>query len=789
MSLPISYIIKNINCRIIGSGNLEAEIKDFLFDSRSLTDSENTLFCALKTASGDGHRFINDLFRRGVRFFLVEDTPNNVENLPGTIFLKVADVKEALEELAAGWRNDFKGTVIGITGSAGKTVVKEMLFKALASAGKKVSRSPRSWNSRLGVPLSLLEIESDDDFAIIEVGIDSPGDMESHSRIVRPDLGILTAITAEHEAGFSCLEEKILEKLIFFKDTEVIVYDDTNPLTEKIIHKTYPAKRLIGVSDNSHIECDKKIVSTVAELLRVKTDSISDSPAINRIDVHEGVNDCVMLYDDFTTDLRSLRWSLDFMKRRASDGRGATLILSDLEHGPMSDSELEALYRDLGHYLEIYGISRLIAIGSELKRFRYLIPEDITFENLKSVSEFLNNFDINHFSSETILISGSPAENFIEIKNQLESPRHDTILEVNLDALVNNFNRYRSLLNPETGIIAMVKASAYGIGALEVSKTLQSQGARYLAVAVVDEGVELRKGGITMPVMVLNPITTNYRALFRNNLEPSVFSLDELRKLTEEARKNGIAELKVHIKLDTGMHRVGFTAKELPELIEFLLKNPSVKVVSIFSHLATADCPDQEEYTRLQLDTFQELSAKILQALPYPVLRHILNTAGIMTHPEAQYDMVRLGIGLYGVDPLFKHELGLRPVATLKTTIISLRKWEEGTTIGYGRRGKLRRESVIATLPIGYADGVDRHLGCGNASFIIKGVECPTVGNICMDQCMIDVTDVPSVAVGDNVEIFGDRMSVEKIAEILGTIPYEVLTSVSPRVRRIYFRD
>ena len=335
----------------------------------------------------------------------------------------------------------------------------------------------------------------------------------------------------------------------------------------------------------------------------------------------------------------------------------------------------------------------------------------------------------------------------------------------------------------------MVKASGYGTGALEVSKTLQAQGAAYLAVAVIDEGVELRRGGITMPIIVMNPVTTNYKALFDNKLEPSVFSLRELNILVNEARKAGVSQFKAHIKLDTGMHRVGFVESEIPQLLKTLGETPEVYVASIFSHLATADCPNETEYTEMQLATFDRLSRIIVDNTPHPVLRHILNTAGIMTHPESHYDMVRLGIGLYGVSPLDGDSNDIRTVATLRSTIISLKSWEAGTTIGYGRRGRLTRDSVIATVPIGYADGINRHLGCGNASFIVKGKECPTVGNICMDQCMIDVTGVPEVSIGDDVEIFGTQQPVEKLAQILETIPYELLTSVSPRVKRVYYRD
>lgn len=759
-----------------------------IFDSRSLVSPANTLFCAIRTKAADGHSYINEMYRSGVRNFLVEKIPDSMSGYPDANFIVVENVAESLEKIAMEWRKIIKATVVGITGSAGKTIVKELIYRYFIEQGVEMSRSPRSWNSRLGVPLSLLEISPEDKIGLIEVGIDSPGDMVRHAEIVMPEIGALTSITTEHDAGFKNREEKIREKLLLFRHSKTIIYDGSERMVDKIIKETYPDKNLIAVN----VDDPSKINAAIAE--RVIEEFVKDKPGLtaetvtNRINVHEGINDCVMLYDDFTHDIRSVQWALDFMRRRSTADRGMTVIMSDLFHGPLPEKEIEALYCNLGKMLESFGIRRLIAIGNELKKYSEVIPPVISVENVDSVDEFLKEYDINRFSSETILITGQTSNEFRNIKALLESPRHDTILEVNLDAIVHNFNYFRSKLKPGTGLVAMIKASAYGAGAVEVAKTLQAQGASYLAVAVIDEGIELRKAGITMPIVVLNPVTTNYRALFRHNLEPSVFSLRELDILIEEARKAGMKDFKAHIKLDTGMHRVGFIEKELPALIERLNETEQLTVASVFSHLATADCPDEKEYTRMQLDSFARMSDYIVENLNYTVKRHILNTAGIISFPESQYDMVRLGIGLYGIGPMGK-DGNLRPVSALKTTIISLKKWEAGTTIGYARRGRLDRDSVIATLPIGYADGIDRRLSRGNTSFIVRGVECPTVGNICMDQCMIDVTDVPDVRIGDEVEIFGQNIPVEKIAEILDTIPYEVLTSVSPRVRRIYYRD
>lgn len=765
------------------AGNFVADrpISTYLFDSRSAAGNPaDAIFLALRSESLDGHQYVADAYRRGVRNFLV-DTVSTAElsRFDDAAFIIVASVRDAIEALARKARKQM-GCVVAITGSQGKTVVKEMIMQTLhrLDADSGVSRSPRSWNSRLGVPMSLLEAPASPLY-IAEAGIDRLGDMKYLAKILRPEIGIFTGLTEEHSAGFKSDSQKLSEKLKLFESVKTLIYNASDTAVDSAIKEAMPdSVKLIPVHGNDYDEIDRRLaMAFVARaypgfyLKEIEEAGHTLHAVSNRIDVHEGVNDCVMLYDGFSHDMRSLRASLDMMRRRATATRTSTLIISD------AGKNADALCRMARNY----GISRIIHIGPT--------PiSDPMVENVADVDRFLAEYDINRFSSEMILIAGDPAEDFLRIKTALESPRHDTIFEINLDALVHNFNYYRSLLRPGTGVVGMVKASAYGTGALEVAKTLQAQGAAYLAVAVVDEGVELRRGGVTMPIMVLNPVTTNYRALFRYGLEPSVFSLRELELLVNEARKNGVKSFNAHIKLDTGMHRVGFTEAEVGELIEALKRSPELHVASIFSHLATADCPDQGEYTDMQLDTFDRLSSRIMQSLPYPVKRHILNTAGIVTHAEHQYDMVRLGIGLYGVTPVggAAEAANLRTVAALKSTIISIKHWPAGTTIGYGRRGVLTRPSVIATIPIGYADGLDRHLSRGAASVVVNGVLCPIVGNICMDQCMIDITDAPDATIGTPVEIFGENQPVEHLADILDTIPYELLTSVSPRVKRIY---
>lgn len=786
MQFTTDEIIRITGATTAGAPDEAAVFSSFLTDSRSLASPAGTVFCAIRTGASDGHRYIADMARRGVRAFIADSLPDPLP--PGCTFFKVPDVPEAIGALGAAARDRFTGPLVAITGSAGKTVVKEMLYSMLL-ASKRVHRSPRSWNSRLGVPLTLTEMPADTEVALVEVGIDSTGDMDAHRAMLRPTIGVLTAITAEHAAGFASEEEKIREKARLFAGEEcrVIFHDASCPAAGRILREMYPGREIVAVDGASPEEADRALSAAVAARLGV-TDTPADVAAVSsRLDVHEGVNDCLMVFDNFTHDLRSLRQALDFTRRRGEASRSATVILGDLLHAP--DEDTAALYSEAAALMACFGISRVVAVGAEVSTRADAFAGVARVERTAGAEDFLARYDINSFSSETILISGDPAAGFRDIRARLENPRHDTIFEINLDSLVHNFNHYRSLLRPGTGLIAMVKASGYGTGAPGIARTLQAQGAAYLAVAVVDEGVELRRSGITMPIMVLNPITTNYKALFDCRLEPSVFSLRELETLRAQAERFGVTDFPVHIKLDTGMHRVGFTPAETDTLADALLGQDRLRVSTLFSHLATADCLDQDDYTRSQLETFDATTQRLAARLPYPVRRHILNTAGIMRCPrQYQYDFVRLGIGLYGVSPL-PGPSPLKTVASLRSTVISLKEWEAGTTIGYGRLGVLSRPSVVATVPIGYADGVNRHLGRGAASFVVRGVKCPTVGNICMDQCMIDVTDVPGVAIGDSVEVFGPANPVEGLAEVLDTIPYELLTAVSPRVKRIYFRE
>lgn len=799
-------------------------IDTLLTDSRSLTFPHSSIFFAIPTKENDGHRYVRELYNRGVRNFVLNVVPNDMKCISDANILIVPDTIAALQTVAQVIP-PRPSEVIAITGSRGKTTIKEWLFQMLEPLCA-VARSPRSFNSRIGVPLSLWEIADDTDIAIIEAGVSHSGEMKSLANIIAPDTVIFTNIGEEHDHGFSSRAEKAREKAILAhsKSLRTLIYNADDKLISDALadinvpqiiawskqDKNAPLyianiaicngkttinyrfkgaehEIIIPFSGESDIENG---IHTLAYLLSrgLSEDLIkarfSTLHAIGtRLNVSEGVNGCTLIYDSYTSDYSSLLPALDFMRRRSGDGRTTTLILSDLHH----EAYRQDVYIEIARLLKCTGVNRCIGVGPDICTHAHLFSNNTICFN--STNELLQNLSTSDFQNEIILIKGAPEYGFDRLLEMLEARKHETVLEVNLDAVVKNYNYFRSHLPSNTGIIAMVKASGYGAGSYEIAKTLQAQGAAYLAVAVLDEGIELRRGGITMPIIVMNPKVVNYRSMFANRLEPEIYSMEMLRDVAREAAKNNVTEYPVHIKLDTGMHRMGFIEEELPEMMDFILSQKNVIISSVFSHLATADCPDMNDYTELQLSRFAHYTDYIQSRYPHRISRHVLNSAGILRYPQHSYDLARLGIGLYGVNTLPEDiERPLTPVSTLRTVIIALRHWKAGETIGYGRRGLLKRDSVIATIPIGYADGMNRHFGNGNISVLINGHKAPTVGNICMDACMIDVTGI-DCKVGDDVEIFGPNMNVQRLAEVLNTIPYEIITSVSPRVKRVYYRE
>ncbi|MCH5219951.1 MAG: alanine racemase [Muribaculaceae bacterium] len=731
---------------------LPAYITHIITDSRRATkkdlESGSTAFVAIRTAVGDGHKYIPELYSRGMRHFIVDHCDDTIgEGMADATFIVAEEntIGFLIKELGERLKKSNSKQIV-VTGSKKKTTVKELLTKTMRQHGVSVSRSPRTWNSAMGVVLSLFDnLEKDTEYIITEIGIDAPRQAELLKPVLQPEIGIISEITDEHDEAFKSHSEKIAEKIAIVRNAKKIVYLNTDPELHRQIRDLHHPNTVAVRNIEELIEavcgfpCCKQEIST-------------------RIEVRKIPDDGILFLDSFTNDLDSLPLSLDLAAQRQA-GRGLSVFLGDFD--------------------------------GDKDKARQLIAErhgEVFFFDT-SDSQFINNLKRNDFANKLILIKGKsePLATFFD------EARHDTTLEVNLDALVHNFNIHRKLLPPDTGLIGMVKADAYGMGALEVGKTLQAFGAAYLAVAVIDEGIALRNAGVRMPIIVINPITNRYEALLRYNLEPAVFSFDELDRICSSIENVATKPLPIHIKLDTGMHRIGFLEHELDELTRTISEKKFIRPVSVFSHLATADCDNLDEYTQRQIDSFEKMSRSLMANLGYTIKRHLLNTAGIMRfgHTPASYDMARPGIGLYGLSPLSaNHTFNLKPVARLISTIISLKKWDVGTPIGYGCRGVTKKESYVATLPVGYADGIDRRLGNGNASFFIDGIACPTIGNICMDQLMLDVT--PAIDAGKTivartqVEIFGSADSVYNLAEKLDTIPYEILTSISPRVRRTY---
>ncbi len=806
MKTDLKEIAATLGSEISGP---DREIEILLTDSRSLTDPAKSLFFALRGSSNDGHRYIRELYDRGVRSFVVNEITSDDVAMPEASWIIVEDTLEALQKVGSLGRGNTS-EIVAITGSRGKTTLKEWLFQILSPA-LNVSRSPRSYNSQIGVPLSLWGIRPGSDVALIEAGISQAGEMASLAECISPDTVVITNVGDAHAQGFSSREEKISEKvsLAVAGSVKKVIYCADDPAIEVAVKRQCQGKELIGwhradlptdiFGDefSEHEVKDWEVENAghaiaVARSLGLPEDEILKALKNlhrigTRLNVSEGVNDCLVIHDSYTSDQSSLAPALDFMKRRLAPGSKETLIVSDLLHEAGSSEDAISAMAEL---LRTSGVRRLIGIGAGMKKGSELLGKVVEeSEFFESTDEFLASLSTSDFCNETILLKGAPEFGFGRIAQLLEARTHETVLEVNLDAVVRNYNFFRSKLPAGTGLVAMVKASGYGAGSYEIARTLQDCGAAYLAVAVLDEGIDLRRRGITMPVMVMNPKVVNYRQMFANRLEPEVFSMQMLLDVVKEAEKYGVKDYPVHIKLDTGMHRMGFVEEELPEVMRVLNSTEAVRIASAFSHLATADCMDMDEYTLLQLRRFDRFTDYMLSRSPRPFLRHVLNSAGILRFPQYHYDMARLGIGLYGVNTLPPEvEPPLSVVSTLRTVIISIRDWKKGESIGYARRSILERDSRIATIPIGYADGMNRHFGRGNITVKVNGKDAPTVGNICMDACMIDVTGIDCKE-GDAVEIFGPSASVYRLSDLLDTIPYEILTSVSPRVKRVYYRE
>ena len=834
MNYTIEQVTSLIGARCYGDGN--RSVSWLLTDSRSLCFPEETLFFAIRTQRNDGHRYIADLYRRGVRSFVVSHIPDGyAAAYPGAAFLRVGDTLTALQRLAERHRDNMAVPVIGITGSNGKTVVKEWLYQLL-SPSMTVTRSPRSYNSQTGVPLSVWLMSPATQVGLFEAGISKAGEMERLADIIQPTIAVITNIGDAHQENFTTVDDKCREKLKLFRDARTIIYpaddevisrcvgataisgnaiawscrDEAAPLYIKkiekdaatttvtyiynkgkasdggIVESRYTLPFIDNASVSNSITCCAVAIAMGLDAQTIASRMATLEPVAMRLEVKEGQHGCTLINDSYNSDINSLDIALDFMNRRPETAdKRRTLIISDIYESGSRDSEL---YGEVARLAVKRGVNKLIGIGNAISDNAEALSSVTEKYFFRDSDEFIRSDVFSQLHDEIILIKGARRFRFDRLTELLERRVHETILEVNLTAIVNNLNHFRSFMRPQTKIVCMVKADAYGCGAVEVARTLQDQGVDYLAVAVADEGVALRRAGITSSIMVMNPEMTSFKALFDYRLEPEVYSFRILNALISAARHEGITRWPVHIKIDTGMHRLGFDPeKDIDELIRLLLEHEEVLPRSVFSHFVGSDSDDFDRFSALQYDRFTIAGDRLQAAFPdHHILRHINNSAAIEHFPDRQLDMCRLGIGLYGIDS--RSNTLINNVCTLKTTILQMRYVPANETVGYSRKGILKRDSVIAALPIGYADGLDRHLGCGNGYCLVNGHKAPYVGNICMDVALIDVTDIDCHE-GDTAVIFGDSLPVTVIAGKTGTIAYEVLTSVSQRVKRVYFRD
>jgi alanine racemase len=817
------YLVSEIG-EITGKALIKSNdiIRLLLTDSRRLISPSDTIFFALEGENHNGHDYISELYAKGVRSFVVSETFKLPDELSDANYIRTADTLSALQQLTRYHRKSFQNQVIAITGSNGKTIVKEWLFHCL-SVDKNIARSPKSYNSQIGVPLSVWLLEQDNDIGIIEAGISMPGEMEKLQKIIQPTLGIITNIGEAHQVNFNSKEQKVDEKLLLFNNCKILVYCKDHDLIDRRIKqgdlagsvklfrwsfsngadlqilkvqkesdctfltglykgKFYNIK--IPFTDKASVE---NAIHVWAALIclntghkKISKQMSSLPPVAMRLEIKKGINNCTLINDSYNSDINSLAIALDALNMQ-SQHKEKSLILSDLLQ---TGRDKQELYRNIAELVKEKKVNKIIGIGNDIfiSSGTFKIPG--TF--YRNTGEFINRISNHNFRNEAILIKGSRQYEFEKISAILEQKTHLTRLEINLDSLVHNLNYYRSLLDTKTRLMVMVKAFSYGSGSYEIANMLQFQRVDYLGVAFVDEGVSLRQSGITIPILVMSPELGSYDQIIKYNLEPEIYSFRSLELFNDAVRRNQEIAYPVHIKVDTGMHRLGFIENEVNSLCTRLTEYRNLKVVSVFSHLAAADEPVHDEFTRIQIERFNKMSSKLIKALGYKVLRHILNSSGIERFAEAQYDMVRLGIGLYGASSLNQDKL--KNVSSLKSTISQIKKVPADETIGYGRMGRLNKEVTIGVVPVGYADGLNRRLGNGKGKFLIKNKFVPVVGNICMDMCMVDISDLEAKE-GDEVVIFGDDYPVYEVAKQLDTIPYEILTGISGRVKRIYYHE
>ena len=764
---------------------VDCEVGEIVTDSRRQAFGQRAMFVAMRGENHDSHNYIADMYRAGVRAFMTE---HEVALAADAGCVVVENAIEALQRLAAEHRARFEGVVVGITGSNGKTVVKEWTARSLPTEVKLIA-SPMSYNSQIGVALSLLMIEGDEQVALIEAGISERGEMERLEQMIRPDVVVVTSIGDAHQANFESLEQKIEQKLLLARSARKIInhsaYEELARKVEQMGVESVDAARTEYEAQTcgevQHI--NGQIVKTLCRELGYEQTRLEQPDVAMRLEVKEGIDGSTIINDSYNSDINSLALALDTL-RSVALGQKSVAVVSDILQSGMSDEEL---YTRVAAMVEHAGVDLMIGVGERISRYADRFKaESRFFASTEQLMQAIGSVDL---AGRTILLKGNRRSHFERVCHSLERRSHTTVLEVNLDAMTHNVGYFRSFLKMNHRLVAMVKAHSYGTGDVEVAQLMQHLGVSYLAVAFADEGVALREKGVKMPIVVLNADAGSFDQMVAYSLEPEIYSFHSLEDFVRSVERYGKQGYPIHIKLDTGMHRLGFVAEEAEELIERVKGCRAVRVASIFSHLSCADDPSQDDFTREQIALFDRVSSQIAEALPYEVLRHTANSAAIERFPEAAFDMCRFGLGLYCYG--YCHNEELQPVATLKTRIVQLRHRSKGEAIGYGRSERLKRDSVVATIPIGYADGLDRHLGGGRWSVLVAGEKAATVGRICMDSCMIDVTDVEGVKEGDEVTIFSAAKgnTLEDMAEVLGTISYEIMTSISARVKRVYVRE
>jgi alanine racemase len=814
LTLTLRNIIPILKAHWVGENDV-AVIDSISIDSRSLQNGENTMFFAISGPNNDGHTYINELIDKGVRHFVVTHIPETVAGKAN--FLVVENTLDALQKFAAYYRSLFDFPIIGITGSNGKTIIKEWL-NFLLSPDYNIIRSPKSYNSQVGVPLSILGIKEKHNLGIFEAGISTMHEMEKLQKIIRPTIGILSNIGSAHDEGFSSVADKIKEKLKLFTSVNVLILNKNktiqafvNPkiktfswcsdnksadvyitkknlgdLTElQVTYKEDTFPILIPFQDQASIEnaihCMMVMLYFGYNPKVIQTRMAQLYPVEMRLKVKNGMYNCTLIDDSYSSDFQSLKIALDFLEHQKQHKK-KTIILSDIFQSGLNNDEL---YSQVSQLIISNKINRVIGIGETISQYKNKFINGTTFKN---VAEFMNAFDRLNFENETILIKGARDFHFEQIVSMLEEKTHETVLEINLNAISHNLNFFKSKLAPKTKLMVMVKAFGYGNGGFEIAKLLEHHKVDYLGVAFADEGISLKSAGINVPIMVMNPETTSFSAIIQHQLEPEIYSIKGLKAFLKIAEQKKLKHFPIHLKIDTGMHRLGFEEEQLSELIAILKSNETIQIKSILSHLATSDDLKHDAFAQSQIALFEQLSAQLITELKIKPIRHILNTSGISNYPGAQYDMVRLGIGLYGISNDEEEQKFLENVGTLKSVISQIRTIEAGESVGYGRRFTAEKTTKIATIPIGYADGIRRSWGNEAGYVVINGKEAKIVGSVCMDMLMVNVTEIDCKE-GQSVIIFGENPTVNLMAKALNTIPYEILTGISQRVKRVFFRE